>query len=55
MNNYIPKFYDGEKLREALLTLDTGTELYYFDVLHKVIDAGPDQGHRIAVVRLKEG
>ncbi len=50
VEQYIRTFNNGDELRDALPQMKVGTHLMYHGVLHEVVDAGPEQGHRAAAI-----
>jgi len=46
----LPEYENGDDLKEDLPQLKVGSHLLYHGILHMVIDAGSEQGHRIAAV-----
>ena len=51
MDKSLPQFKDGDELRDFLPSARIGSYLYYRNILHRVIDAGVEQGHRVVAIK----
>ena len=51
MEDNMKSYKDGDEMRDALPNLHLGDIIAYRTIYHQVIDAGEEQGHRIAAIK----
>lgn len=49
--SHLPHFRNGEEVADYLSRATVGSRLVYHGAIHTVIDAGPEQGFRVAASR----